>query len=532
MFCVRVTEMNDQKEPSIVNRAEKMLDEIRSPKRNLGHTSSTSRDTEDIGDTNGTKSKIPTLEEQPQNDSDNVTIKRLAKLSSLDYDRVRKEEAERLGVRVEILDKAVRAEKSDQVKASAGFHDVEPWSDAINPVELLNEISFVVRRFIICSKEVADAVALWVAMTWLIDVVQVAPLVVITAPEKRCGKTQLLTILLKLCYRSLSASNISPAALFRCIESWQPTLLLDETDTFLKENEALRGIINSGHSRDNAYVIRTVGDDHIPQRFNTFGAKALSGIGHLPDTLRDRAIILELRRKLGHESVDRLRYAEPNLFEILTRKLARFATDYREAVRLVRPHLPEQLNDRAQDNWEPMLAIADVAGGEWPKRARIAALKISEIDDSASVGNELLADIKEIFEDKNLDRISTQDLIAALISDDMKSWATYNRGRQLTPRQLAARLKSFGIKPETIRTCSGTPKGYKREQFKDAFERYLTTSSPPSLDLSATTQQFNSDADSRVAHAISDVLGNRNTQQIDIKNVAENHSSAGKKVRI
>lgn len=254
--------------------------------------------------------------------------------------------------------------------------------------------------------------------------VQIAPLAVITAPEKRCGKTQLLTILGKLSYRPLSANSISPASLYRCIEAWQPTLLLDETDAFLKENEELRGVINSGHSRDNAYVIRTVGDDFTPKRFSTWGAKTLSGIGHLSDTLMDRAIILELRRKLSHESVDRLRHAEPDLFLTLTRKLARFADDYREQVRHARPVLPDVLNDRQQDNWEPLLAIAGCAGSEWLNRANQVALKLSASDKSASISNELLADIQEVFESKRASKISTADLINALTEDTEKSWAT------------------------------------------------------------------------------------------------------------
>ena len=198
-------------------------------------------------------------------------------------------------------------------------------------------IASTVRRFIVCDAETADAVALWVAMTWFMDVVQIAPLAVITAPEKRCGKSLLLFLLGRLSCRPLTASNISPAALFRCIDAWNPTLLVDEADAFARENEELRGLLNCGHTRDGAYVVRTVGDDHTPRKFNTWGAKALAGIGKLADTLMDRAIVLELRRKLPHEQVERLRHAEPDLFETLAEKLARFAEDYRDEVRQARP---------------------------------------------------------------------------------------------------------------------------------------------------------------------------------------------------
>jgi putative DNA primase/helicase len=312
-------------------------------------------------------------------------------------------------------------------------------------------------------------------MTWFIDVIQVAPLAVITAPEKRCGKSQLLFLLGRLVNRPLSASNISPSALFRSIDAWQPTLLIDEADSFMRENEELRGIINCGHTRDSAKIIRTVGDDYIPTTFIVWGAKALAGIGHLPDTIMDRAITLELRRKLINEKTERLRHVEPNLFKILSAKLARFAQDYSDAIQQAKPELPDALNDRAQDNWEPLLAIADIAGNEWPRLARSIATKISgDKENSQSIGVELLSDIHEIFESKDTDRISSAELIRLLCADEEKPWATYNRNAPIKPRQIATRLREFGIVSNTIRIGIITAKGYMKAQFTDTFARYLT----------------------------------------------------------
>ncbi len=194
-------------------------------------------------------------------------------------------------------------------------------------------------------------------MTWFIDVVQVAPLAVITAPEKRCGKSQLLFLLGHLVNRAISASNITPAALFRSINAWQPTLLIDEADAFMSENEELRGIINCGHTRDSAKIIRVVGENFTPTVFNVWGAKALAGIGHLPDTIMDRSIALELRRKLTHEKVERLRYADSRLFKNISAKLARFSQDYANQILQAKPELPDTLNDRAQDNWSHCLRL-------------------------------------------------------------------------------------------------------------------------------------------------------------------------------
>lgn len=303
---------------------------------------------------------------------------------------------------------------------------------------------------------------------------QIAPIACITAPEKRCGKTQLLTLIGMLCYQPLPASNITAAALFRSIEKWKPTLLIDEADAFLRDNEELRGVINAGHSRQNAFVIRTTGDNHEPTRFNVWGAKAISGIGHLSDTLKDRSILLELRRKQANEQRERLRHTDPHHIEQLQQQLCRWSADHIEQLRGARPALPDALNDRAQDNWESLLAIADLVGGHWPNTARRAALTISGIDTAApSINEELLGDIQAIFERTRLSKIPTVELIEYLCADEEASWATWNKGRPMTARQLSKRLESFGIGRTTFRIGTSTAKGYRLEDFKEAFKRYL-----------------------------------------------------------
>ncbi len=399
----------------------------------------------------------------------------LAGLSAIEYEQKRRAVAEALGVRASVLDRAVKEAGRGQDGDDLPFDEPDPWPDPVEPGPLLDAIAATIQRFIVCSDEVAQAVALWSAMTWFMDVVQVAPLAVITAPEKRCGKSQLLFLLGRLSARALTASSISPAALYRAIDAWRPTLLIDEADAFMKDNEELRGIINSGHTRESAYVIRTIGDNYTPAKFNTWGAKALAGIGHVADTIMDRAVILELRRKLPHEEVDRIRYAEADLFVKLRSKLARFADDYSEEVRLARPPLPSCLNDRAQDNWEPLLAIALVAGGQWLEIGTRAAIKLSGNESpTQTIGVELLAHIKEVFEIKEVDRISTADMIRALCEDDEKPWLTYNRGKPISPRQVANKLKGYGSSSTTLRfRHAGTAKGYERSAFDEAFSRYI-----------------------------------------------------------
>ena len=435
--------------------------------------------------------QIPSsAEPSPPDYQFDAVIQRLSRLSPLQYDQVRKQEAKVLGVRPVTLDAAVQDARKGPAAEELPFTEIEPWPEPVDPGHLLTEIAATVRRFIVCDRDTAHAVALWAAMTWFIEVVQVAPLAVITAPEKRCGKSQLLFLLGRLSARAITTSSISPAALYRTIDAWCPTLLIDEADAFMRDNEELRGILNSGHTRESAYVIRTVGDSYTPTKFNTWGAKALAGIGHVADTLMDRSVILELRRKLPHEKVERIRYAEPGLFDDLRSKLARFAEDYSDQVRQARPPLPHSLNDRAQDNWEPLLAIAMAAGDEWIQLGTTAALKLSGSDsDAQTVGTELLTDIREIL-GNDLDRITTAELIRLLCTDGEKPWATFNRGNAISPRQVAKRLKEYGILSHTIRIGIETAKGYTIDQFREVFSRYL----PIPHELSVTTSQTSNHA--------------------------------------
>ncbi len=426
-------------------------------------------------------------------ESSDAAVARLALLSPLEYDRVRETAASKMGVRVSVLDAEVRNARPDSGdKRDAKqliFAEVEPWPEPVNGAALLDEIIKTIGTFIICDESVKIAAALWITFTWLIDAVQVAPLAVITAPEKRCGKSQLLNLFHRLSRRPLVASNISPAALFRVMEACGPTLLIDEADSFFKENEELRGIVNSGHTRQSAYVIRTVGDDHEPKQFSTWGAKAIAGIGTLPDTVLDRAIILELRRKLPTESAQRLRHAPPQLFGRLASMLARFSLDASSAIAAARPALPDSLNDRAQDNWEPLFAIADHAGGEWPESARRAAIKLSGIaSEESSPAAELLADIREAFDNSHTQKLFTADLLQALTDDDLKPWATYNRGKPMSPAQLARKLREYKIEPRTIRCGTTTKKGFERKWFEDAFNRYLPDTSAAGVTPSQTIE--------------------------------------------
>lgn len=410
--------------------------------------------------------------------SDDDLIAELALLPTLEYEKRRADAAKKLGCRASILDRIVRdAKPSASDSANAGnsvlFPEIQLHPDPVDGELLLDDMTAAIRRFVVLPKHADTALALWAVFSHVIEAVNVAPILCLSSPEKRCGKTTVLSVITQLAYRPLPAANISSAALFRSIEAWAPTLLIDEADTFIRESPELNGIINSGHTRPTAFVIRTVGDDFEPRRFSTWGAKSIALIGKLPETLHDRSIVIELRRKLPGEAAEKLRHAPRGLFTALQQRIARWAADHIDSIRSARPSLPDSLNDRAADNWEPLLAIASVVGGSWPDRALKAAQAMSGADaDSRSLNQELLDDIRDVFDEKRVDRISTGQLIEALCSDDEKAWGTYNRGKPITPKQISKRLREFGVVSKSVRIGTGTPKGFERQQFDDAFSRY------------------------------------------------------------
>ena len=426
---------------------------------------------------------------------DSSNLEHLAALQPIEYDRRREEEAKRLGIRVGTLDQEVAKLRDAADEAASGkpaiFKTIEPWPDPVDGAELLDRLADSARRYMALPDYADVTLPLWAVFTHVIDAAHTAPILAVTAPEKRCGKTTVLQWLRPLVARSLAASNITAAALFRAVEKWSPTLLIDEADTFLAKSDELRGIINSGHTRGQAFVIRTVGDDHEPERFSTWAAKVIAMIGSLPETIADRSIHIEMRRKLPHERIESMRDASRH-FDTLAQQIARWAQDSIGAITAARPILPPSLHDRAADNWHTLIAIADAAGGHWPNRARQAAVALSGQQDDQSANAELLADIREIFERRGIDRISTAELIEALVQDDEAPWATWNRGKPITGRQIAKRLREFRITPnQTIRIGTITAKGYRLDALTEAFERYLKG------EKSVTRLQPSNDAGSR-----------------------------------
>ena len=407
-------------------------------------------------------------------------IAELATLSELAYQKRRKDEAKSLGISVSALDKMVkrgRTTAADEESALPHWN-VVPWDGDVSGSELLDNLKAIFQKYIVLPAGADDAIALWILHSWTMDAGDISPFLVLVSPTKRCGKTSTLILLLYLTPRSELASNISPSALFRYVEDICPTLLIDEADSFVGENEEMRGILNSGHTKAAAHVIRNVevNGEHKPRRFSTWAPKAIATIRALADTLEDRAIVIQLQRKPKSSRVARLRKRDCDEFAMLRRKAARWAEINFDALAAdPDPNIPEQLNDRAADNWRALLQVANLAGGHWPQRARDAACLLSgEGHESTSTNVELLTDIRLAFGEA--EGIRSIDLVAALIANPERPWATWGKknDKPLTQRQLASLLKPFCIVSENV-TVEGLDeaKGYKRTRFQEAWDAYL-----------------------------------------------------------
>ena len=455
-------------------------------------------------------------------ETDDEAIARLAALPELEYERVRTDEAERLGVRVTQLDKLVRRERcsgeDDHLQGRPiEWDDPEPWPNPVDGAALLTDIAGLVRLYVDMPDGKADAVALWVFHSFLHHRLDRSSILHVTSATKRCGKTLLMEVAGTLAWRSVAVSGrITPAGTFRLIELHEPTLFLDEADTYMGDDPELRGIVNGSHSRGSAFVIRTVGEDYEPRRFSTWCAKAISGIGDLPDTVADRAVTIRLeRRSTSVGEMPHWRDRDRQAVEALRQKLARWIDDNADAVlgRRKAVSFPSDLHERARDIWEALLATAEIARGNWAGttgRAYRACEAVSaEVDPETGASEMLLADLWAVFtEAGNPEALPTGKpdeqydpnnpaILPALIAREGRPWSEWSRSRPLSPRGLARLLKGFKIFPGTIRLASGsTPKGYKRVAFVPLWERYgIGTHEAPSH-LSATTPQPRAEADS------------------------------------
>jgi putative DNA primase/helicase len=410
-------------------------------------------------------------------ETDNETFERLAKLTPADYDRCRNNEATRLKIRVGILDDEVvkRRSKVGENLQGGGLDlaDLELWPDPVNGAEVLNSVAASFSRYVVLPEGAADALALWAAHTHCFEHFVHTPRLNISSPEKGCGKTTLRDVLAVLVPRPLPTENLSVAVLFRVIEKYMPTVLADEYDSWLGDNEELRGLLNAGHKRG-GQALRCEGDNHEVRGFRVFAPALLCGIGALPGTLHDRSIRIRLERAKEGEVSERFDSRHTEREQILCRKLARFCADNGERLAQCEPTLPPGAFNRLADNWRPLFAVAEIAGGDWPQRAAVAFAKLTSKEDADAQGirTMLLADIRQIMTEKKVHRIFSRELVESLCAMTDRPWPEAHRGKPITEAWLARHLHSFGITPQTLRIGTGRAKGYESADFAGVFERY------------------------------------------------------------
>jgi Protein of unknown function (DUF3631)/Domain of unknown function (DUF3854) len=359
----------------------------------------------------------------------------------------------------------------------------EKRKPALPAAVLLGAVEKLLRRYVHFPDDHGPtALALYVLHTWAIDAVRVTPYIYVKSPQKRSGKTRTLEALELVCRSPLRAASITEAALYQAVEALRPTLLIDEVDAiFTQKNdraEALRGVLNAGNARG-AKVVRGT-QDGSPQISETFCCKVLSGIdtGKLPDTIRDRAIVIGLERKKRTELVERFRVDDiADQLDQLRERLEDWAAADREELADYRCETIAAISERLEEAWEPLLGIAALAGGAWPQRARqaVQALAAGAEDPGEDHGPLLLAALKDIFakHGQECDVMFTEDICAKLNEDDELPFGGYRKDQGINGRGLSAKLKPYGIKPKNVRIVGDQSKGYRREWFLELWERYV-----------------------------------------------------------
>jgi hypothetical protein len=354
--------------------------------------------------------------------------------------------------------------------------------------EVLEAVAAFVARFVAFDTAAQlTATVLWAASTHALDAFDVTPRYAAMSVEPGSGKTRCLEVLRLLVQRPLFVSSISEAALFRVVEANGPTLLHDEIDAVLgakaRDREDLRALLNAGWERG-AVVTRCVGEGSklTTRDFKVYAAVAIAGLGKLPETIEQRAIVCRMKRRRPDQKVEKLRRRRigPEANALRTR-LESWLRPHLGMLASAEPTMPDGLTDRAEDAWESLLAIADLAGGDWPARAREAAVTLFDArpEEDASIGVRLLVDARQAF--TTAAWFASGDLADRLAKVEGGPWAEWS-DRGFTAHALAKLLRRYGIRPAQHRVGDASFRGYLREDFEDAWLRYL-----PAVPTSATT---------------------------------------------
>lgn len=393
-------------------------------------------------------------------------------------------------------------EHEDYLGALANEDQAVHGNDGTEPrpslAYLLDSITAHMRDHMILPDEHGiPTLALWAAHTWATSSFYTTPRVILDSPEPGCGKSRVLEVLALYSHRAKQVANTSTAAVFRLIGQGAdegqepPTFLLDETDTIFgprptPTSEELRGIINAGYKRG-ATVDRCEGDAASMRtvEFPTFAPMALAGLhANMPDTILTRSVVIHMRKRTPDEHVEqfRTRRAEKRA-QPTVRDLQAVMTEARVRLMGAEPDLPQGVEDRAAEVWEPLIAVADEAGGHWPATARAACEAFvlhAPVDEDMSLGIRLLRDCRDAIKATgmttggDLDKVSTSDLLARLHRLPDAGWSTHRGSNGLTHRQLCALLRGYGVVKTKYRDGGKTYNGFEiGAGFTDAWRRYV-----------------------------------------------------------
>jgi Protein of unknown function (DUF3631)/CHC2 zinc finger len=409
----------------------------------------------------------------------------------IEFARQRRRAAKELGVSTADIDAELKARRNEEDAAPLyGHWNVDPWPEAVDGDALLRDIIRRLQRHVVCSGDDAVAIALWIMLSWVHEkLATFSPILLVTSAQPESGKSTTLGLIKFLALRCLASVEISEAALYRSIALWRPSFAIDEFDSVLASDDktALRSVINSGHTRGQG-VVRCGEPDFSPQLFDTFCPKALGMVGRkLPDTTLGRCITVALRRRKTSERVEKFTHRDDSELTELRSRLLRWAADSEDTLREANPSMPPGFDNRRADNWCVMFAIADLADDDWGDKAREAAGRLERASDTTSIGVQLLADIKRIFDEEGRDCILSAVLVDKLKEDDELPWAAWGKGNKgLTQNSLASLLSGgggrgrggFGIRSETVHPSRDVHgRGYKRSAFEDTWARYLSPES-------------------------------------------------------
>lgn len=328
------------------------------------------------------------------------------------------------------------------------------------------------KKYCVISDEEADAIALWIIASYLIDDLRLFPKLALISPEKRCGKTTTLEVIQSVVRNGIQASNVSPAALYRFSGGEKPTILIDEADTFLAGNSELVGLLNSSHTKSGATVLRTVGENYQTMAFSTWMPMVIASIGSLPGTVMDRSVLVNLRRKRRSEFRPKLPNDLSNESEPIKAAIEAWLNAKGSMIVSAYPRVPNLRNDRAEDNWHPLFAVAESSTKDWRERCERAAKTLTQPAE-LELPTLLLESTRRIFNENNLQQIASKELVSQLHHETDAPWSECNNGRAITTSFVAKLLKPYGISSKVIRFGDNTKRGYVLSDFQDAFARYL-----------------------------------------------------------